>query len=216
MTIIEPKKISRPDRSHRLTKVIPGRSTVQGTSPYDCGFIQTGGAPYWVITMSWNVPDLSSRRGIFHPPTAYSSIWTGIDAFANLGQTDLLQAATEHDVTDLGGGNRAYAYYAWTEVLPIQVQQQITNFPVHPNDRIYVQVCKSDPTPAGSNCNLNGKYAAFEIINDATGQIARLLTDLEGTSVSSRLCNGFWNDHWLTDSYRILHLTPSIQPRNCR
>ena len=153
-------------RSLKLSPIINGGVTL--TEPYD-----------WV-TGTWHVPFVTGEPGT----RTYSALWVGLDGD---GTTDLVQAGTEQDATNINLGFIQFTlsnYYAWTEFLPQQpTEQVIANFTINPGDEILTEVWvgTGDNEPS-----LTGPSGRFFIMNLSTGGFASLSTARAPTSVSGR------------------------------
>jgi hypothetical protein len=114
----------------------------------------------------------------------FSALWVGLDGD---GTTDLLQAGTEQDATNINLGFTQFtltSYHAWTEFLPQQpTEQVISNFTVNPGDEIFTEVWvgTGDNEPS-----LSGASGRFFIINLTTGGFASVSTTRAPTSVRGR------------------------------
>jgi hypothetical protein len=114
-------------------------------SGYNQGSIEKNGKLFDQISGTWVVPRATQHKA---GEAESSSSWVGIgggcvDAKCNVPDNTLIQAGTEQDVNKSGVAN----YYAWWEIIPAP-SVRITNFPVHPDDRIKVDIADK---PAGSN-----------------------------------------------------------------
>ena len=86
---------------------------------------------------SWTVPSVTATKG----GPAYSSIWVGLDGYAN-GTVE--QIGTEQDWT-----GKTANYYAWFEMYP-DYAYQIVGFPVNPGDKITAQVSFTGTDSSGN------------------------------------------------------------------
>ena len=153
-------------RSLKFSPVISGGVTL--TEPYD-----------WVAA-TWRVPFVNGETG----KKTYSALWVGLDGD---GTTDLVQAGTEQDATNINFGFvqiTLTSYYAWTEFLPQQpTEQVITNFSINPGDEIYIEVSVGG---ASGVLSLSGAFGRFLIMNLTTGTYTFIYTPRGSTSVSGR------------------------------
>jgi hypothetical protein len=153
-------------RSLKLSPIISGGVTL--TEPYD-----------WV-TGTWHVPFVTGEPGT----KTYSALWVGLDGD---GTTDLVQAGTEQDATNINLGFLQLTltnYYAWTEFLPQQpTEQVISNFTINPGDEIFTEVSVGG---ADGSLSLTGPFGRFLIMNLTTGGYTFVNTPRAPTTVSGR------------------------------
>jgi hypothetical protein len=112
-------------------------------------------------------------------------LWVGLDGD---GTTDLVQAGTEQDATNINLGFLQLtltSYYAWTEFLPQQpTEQVISNFTINPGDEIFTEVSVGN---ADGGLSLTGAFGRFLIMNLTTGAYTFVNTPRAPTSVSGRV-----------------------------
>ena len=97
------------------------------------------GTPYKWVGGQWTVPNP-------HAPAAgsyYASEWVGIDGW---GSSDVLQAGTETQITEVLWFKIANVY-TWWEWFPAG-EMAITNLPVSPGDVMYCLICVNSTTSA--------------------------------------------------------------------
>jgi Peptidase A4 family len=186
---IRPHLVSNPDVTHGKRKQHSAASftnwcgyerlrslKLSGTAGGGVGLTE----PYDWIAATWHVPFVTSEPGI----KTYSALWVGLDGD---GTTDLVQAGTEQDATNVNLGFIQFTltnYYAWTEFLPQQQTEQVlSNFTVSPGDEIFAEVSVGG---ADGSLSLNGAFGRFFIMNMSTGAFASLSTARGGTKVSGR------------------------------
>src|SRR5207237_7700877 len=113
-----------------------------------------------------------------------AALWVGLDGD---GTTDLLQAGTEQDATNINLGFLQLtltSYYAWTEFLPQQpTEEVISNFTINPGDEIFTEVSVGN---ADGGLSLTGAFGRFLIMNLTTGGYMFVNTPRAPTSVSGR------------------------------
>jgi hypothetical protein len=186
---VEPHLIPNPDVTHGKRKQHAPASSSNWSgfellrSPVLSPIIGGGVAlsePYDWVAGTWRVPFVTSE-----PNTkTFSALWVGLDGD---GTTDLVQAGTEQDATNINLGFIQFtltSYYAWTEFLPQQpTEQVISNFSVNPGDEIFTEVWvgTGDNEPS-----LSGSSGRFFIMNLSTGGFASISTARAPTSVSGR------------------------------
>jgi hypothetical protein len=186
---IEPHLVSNPDVTHGKRK-----QHAPANSSNWCGFEllrspvvspAIGGGiglsePYDWVAGTWHVPFVTSEPGT----RTFSALWVGLDGD---GTTDLVQAGTEQDATNINLGFIQFTltnYYAWTEFLPQQpTEQVISNFAVNPGDEIFTEVWVGT---GDSEPFLSGASGRFFIMNLSTGGFASLSTARAPATVSGR------------------------------
>jgi hypothetical protein len=138
MTFVKPRSVPRPDIVRVRPKKLKNLDAPTQESTFNwSGFeLRSGGGqpkPYDYVMGQWNVPALvGSERG-----NSSSLMWIGLDGDST---SDLVQAGTGQFDTVMSGMH-VFSYFVWTEFLPQQqTLQQVTNFVVHPNDEMFVQV----------------------------------------------------------------------------
>jgi hypothetical protein len=186
---IEPHLISNPDVTHGKRKQHAPASSSNWSgfellrSPVLSQVIGGGVAlsePYDWVAGTWKVPFVTSEPN----KKTFSALWVGLDGD---GTTDLVQAGTEQDATNINLGFTQFtltSYYAWTEFLPQQpTEQVISNFTINPGDEIFTEVWvgTGDNEPS-----LSGASGRFFIMNLSTGGFASISTTRAPTSVSGR------------------------------
>jgi hypothetical protein len=165
LTLVPPHSVSRSDVSHRL------RNAQAGTTSYTSGNwsgyeAHATKGTYNGVQGEWNVPGI-----VFGEPgnVTWSAFWVGLDGD---NTTDLIQAGTEQNYTEIG--SLSYAnYYVWTELLPNQPFEQVVSLQVNPGDDIFVQVLAPAGLPNG----------CFLLWNKTQGHFAGPCTPLNGTQV---------------------------------
>ncbi len=171
---IEPRTVPRPDITHAVRANVAGSPS---SSANWSGFELHGAAgTYDWVTGRWVVPSVTGEANA----ATFSSFWIGLDG----GQTpDLVQAGTQQQnvtVSVLGLSWSLSTYYAWTQFLPQQQdEQQIANFPVRPGDEIACQVWVAD---AGQMPSLNGSSGVFLVMNLTAGVSSGYLYTPRGTT----------------------------------
>src|ERR1700737_4950946 len=186
---IEPHLVSNPDVTHGKAKQhsnanFTNWSGFERLRSLKVSPIISGGVtltePYDWVTGSWHVPFVTGEPGT----KTYSALWVGLDGD---GTTDLVQAGTEQDATNINLGFIQFTltnYYAWTEFLPQQpTEQVISNFTVNPGDEIFPEVWAG---PGDSEPFLSGASGRFFIMNLSTGGFASLSTARAPATVSRR------------------------------
>jgi hypothetical protein len=121
----------------------------------------------------WRVPFVSGESG---GAQTYSSVWVGLDGY---GLKDLVQCGTEQDAAETIFGTFT-SYYAWTEVVPNQTEQQIFN--VNQSDLIFAYVFVGDST---GHVNPSGGYAWFYVHDSTSGQSLGTSTALGCTKATA-------------------------------
>jgi hypothetical protein len=169
-TIIEPRTVTRPDRSHATAinppphqVVLP--SSVSSTVWSGFGLYQNAGEldllkPYDIVSGDWFVPAVTGESGV----TDYTAFWVGMDGW---NTPDVLQDGTEQDAFTIAVGPVNFTvatYYAWGEFFPLN-EQLITNFTVNPGDRLFGQVSMAD---ASGFATVNGTIGMCFLENMTT------------------------------------------------
>ena len=200
-TLLPPHSVSRSDVSHRRRNAEAGTSSY--TTPNWSGYEAHGAkGDYDGVQAEWNVPAI-----VIGEPgnVTWSAFWVGIDGD---GTTDLAQAGTEQNYTEIGAFSAAN-YYAWTELLPNQPTEQEISLSVDPGADIWVQVL----TPAGD------PNACFYFWNKTVSQSTALCTPLNGTQMGNSEaewimerpclgnCNGSKPDYAELSEYLIAFMT---------
>jgi hypothetical protein len=150
-TIIEPHQVGRPDIRISPPPPVqpmpplrppqgggqPMPNTFQLVSQRWSGFYISGqNGTFDLETGTWVVPPVFGFESAFYHQM-YSGCWVGLDG---LYPSDLVQAGTEHNGTYFLGWT-FLGCSAFTQFLPQQAtSHEITNFPVHLGDEVFVQV----------------------------------------------------------------------------
>jgi hypothetical protein len=141
-----------------------------GASQNWSGYVANGTpGSYLLVQGWWNVPEIVGAEAGHQS----SALWVGLDGYF---LKDLVQAGTEQDVLDQPSGT-TYNYYAWTEVVPNQPEQQ--RFNVNPGDTMTVQVWVGDAT---GDPTLSGNTAWFWVEDFTTNTGAKYSTPLDGAT----------------------------------
>ena len=119
-------------------------------SGYNQGALEKG-TTFNGITGDWTVPTATQHTA---RQDEYSSSWIGIgggcvDANCNVGDTTLIQAGTEQDVSSSGSAS----YSAWWELIPAP-SIQITSLTIHPGDHIHASIAETVPNSEVWNMQL--------------------------------------------------------------
>ena len=164
LTVLWPRSVSRPEKLHQPQSVVAAASS--STSANWSGYLVQGGLRSFMgVTGEWNVPPILAAEP---NNSTYSTFWVGLDGF---GLNDLVQAGTEQDVIPVLGFLIAN-YYAWTEVVPLQAEQQ-ADLPINPGDQVWVNVWIGYDT---SPTHFAGGHTAYFSILNATQHQAYYFT----------------------------------------
>jgi hypothetical protein len=185
-TRVEPHIVTNTGVSHGLIQRATGGSPASGSPVADIarvgnisynwsGFELRGGPFQWVYG-DWHVPGIyvgeTPPSGSITAIADYSAEWVGIDGD---GTSDLVQAGTEQDLTTFsffGNTWSVSSYYAWTQFLPQQAnEQRITSLAVNPDDEMSVYVVVS------------GGNAYFVVQNLTINKFVEVITPLGNTVV---------------------------------
>jgi hypothetical protein len=160
-----------------VQRTIANFETASNWSGYE---LRGPASSYVAVVGQWNVPSVSYETNTH----TYSAYWIGLDGD---GTSDLVQAGTEQEITDIyigifGGVNFTFTnYYAWTEFLPQQpTEQVISNFAVSPGDEI---ICSVSIGGSFFIPELSGPDAIFNIENVTKGISTSIVTPKGSTSV---------------------------------
>jgi hypothetical protein len=154
ITILPPHSVSRSDISH-TRNVEAGPSSSSNWS----GFVaQATPGSYRAVEGEWRVPFVLAESG---GTATYSSVWVGLDGY---GLKDLVQCGTEQDAVETIFGTLTN-YYAWTEVVPNQLEQEV--FSVNSSDLVFASVFVGD---SKGNIDPSGGYAWFNVTDYTSGQ----------------------------------------------
>lgn len=128
-------------RSHRPIVVV-GANQSSNWGGYNQGTIEKGGKVFSSISGTWNVPTATPHKS---GEAEYSSTWIGIgggcvDASCDVGDSTLIQAGTEQDVTKSGSAT----YSAWYELIPAP-SITIPSVPVKAGDKITTTISELAP-----------------------------------------------------------------------
>src|SRR6202171_2354850 len=172
---IEPHLVSNPDVTHGKAKQhsnanFTNWSGFERLRSLKVSPIISGGVtltePYDWVTGTWHVPFVTGEPGT----KTYSALWVGLDGD---GTTDLVQAGTEQDATNINLG-----------FLPQQPTEQIiSNFTINPGDEIFTEVSVGG---ADGSLSLTGPFGRFLIMNLTTGGYTFVNTPRAPTTVSGR------------------------------
>ncbi len=127
--------------SHRPIVVV-GTNESANWGGYNQGTIEKGGKVFSSVSGTWNVPTATPHK---NGEAEYSSTWIGIgggcvDASCNVGDSTLIQAGTEQDVTKSGTA----VYSAWYELIPAP-SITIPSVPVKAGDKITATISELAP-----------------------------------------------------------------------
>ena len=156
ITLLPPHSVSHTGVYHQPAAVAAGTSITAGpaTSTNWSGWLVQGGyRKYDNVVGYWHVPFAAGESG----HNTNSAFWVGLDGYGN---SDLVQAGTESDYADLGGGTGAANYYSWTEVVPNQPEQEVASVNYYDYMEISVFICDDSRNPAA-----DGSNACFDIFN---------------------------------------------------
>jgi hypothetical protein len=159
-TQLPPHLVSRSDVAHHVRNIEAGTNTSGNWSGYEA---QAAKGSYEGVQGEWKVPTIVFGENGY---TTWSAFWIGLDGD---GTTDLIQAGTEQNYTEMGSFT-ATNYYAWTQLLPNQPNEQQVSLSINPGDDIFVQVL----APAGLEpCDL--------LYNKTQGKSVAICTPLGST-----------------------------------
>lgn len=167
--------------------------------------------PYVGVTGQWTVPTTVS--GELFRSSAVSE-WIGLDG---VSASPLIQAGTGQSVLPfglvphyLGRPWTVSIYNAWTEVFPLQPEQSLATFPVHPGDKISggIWISWDDLKPTAT-----GGFAFFQLFNYNTNQSIRTVFEIANLPDFTVKFNFLGHDaEWIVERPSIgpdpNHLTP--------
>lgn len=191
VTVVEPETVNNPD-------VYNGQTFYQDTGTWS-GYLAIPPQPFQPYVLAagvWKVPSVSGEL----TRSPFSSLWVGLggfDEFTNDG--DLFQGGTAQDALalilsppppfHLGQPLPKWnlsTTYAWSEVYPMQPEQVITNFPVHPGDEMFFEVWVGWE---GENPDSTGGYQFVQVINETTNQSMVVPTSIVDPDTWNYLAN---------------------------
>src|SRR5437588_2254119 len=135
---------------HRpIVAVNPNQSN--NWSGYNQGAVEKG-VQFHQVSGTWAVPTATRHKA---GENEYSSTWVGIgggcvDAGCTVGDTTLIQAGTEQDVSSSGSAS----YSAWWELIPAP-SIQIASLTIHPGDHIHASIAETVPNSEVWNMQLS-------------------------------------------------------------
>ena len=168
ITMLPPQSVRQSGIRHTLPSVEAGYVSNSHWSGY---VAQSVPSSYIVVNGSWRVPAIGSEKSLSIIPQQ-STLWVGLDGYGGL--SDLVQAGTEQDFVGI-----LYNYYAWTEVVPNQLEQP--RFYVNPGDDMFVEVWVGDST---GDPKPSGNTAWFQVVDTTQSLGGQYSTPLAGTSFS--------------------------------
>jgi Peptidase A4 family len=120
---------------------------------------------YDLVDGRWNVPVVSPETN----KRVYSNMWIGLDGWgaSPYGDSDLWQAGTDSDDSEVVHGYRLTTYDAWTLFLPQGIGGVLPNFTVEPGDEIFSEVWVANLEKSPS---LSGMYAIAYFENLTSGK----------------------------------------------
>lgn len=191
VTVVEPETASNPD-------VYNSQTFYQDTGTWS-GYLAIPPQPFQPYVLAagvWKVPSVSGELTI----SPRSSFWVGLGGYGQFtNDGDLFQGGTSQDALALIATPpppfhlgqpipkwNLSTTYAWSEVFPMQPEQIITNFPVHPGDEMFFEVWVGWE---GGNPDPTGGYQFEQVVNETTSQSILVPTSIIDPDTWNYLAN---------------------------
>ncbi len=172
-TFVPARLIANPEVTHATnpsTNVTCILACVEGTANWSGYVLQGPAGTYDLVEGKWYIPavkpEQDNQNTACCSKTVYSSFWIGLNGYGS--PSPLVQDGTQQEVTDyfvnvcipdtsicVGEHYDVYSYVAWTEIFPLQPEENISGFVVNPGDEIYSELWLANsggnPSPEGIN-----------------------------------------------------------------